>query len=123
MGDVPRRPRRTAPPQSTLSSVSVAGYTPDYQELLRRNDVDAMLVCVPIPRLLTITREALATGKHVICEKPPGVDLAEARQFLALVDQHPGQKFMMTEDFFYRDDLRLARSLVDGGHRSPPDPD
>jgi predicted dehydrogenase len=43
------------------------------------------------------------------------VDLAEARQFLALVDQHPRQKFMMTENFFYRDDLRLARSLVDGG--------
>ena len=68
----------------------MAGYTLDYQELLRRNDVDAMLVCVPTPRLLTITREALATGKHVICEKTPGVDLAEARQFLALVDQHPG---------------------------------
>ena len=88
---------------------------PITRSLLRRDDVDAVLVCVPIPHLLPIARESLATGKHVICEKPPGVDLAEARQFLALVDQHPRQKFMMTENFFYRDDLRLARSLMDQG--------
>ena len=109
------RTRATAEEFAALARVSMDGYTPDYQELLRRDDVDAVLVCVPIPRLLPIARESLATGKHVICEKPPGVDLAEARQFLALVDQHPCQKFMMTENFFYRDDLRLARSLVDGG--------
>jgi len=109
------RTRATAEEFAALARISMDGYTPDYQELLRRDDVDAVLVCVPIPRLLPIARESLATGKHVICEKPPGVDLAEARQFLALVDQHPRQKFMMTENFFYRDDLRLARSLVDGG--------
>ncbi len=109
------RTRATAEEFAALARISMDSYTPDYQELLRRDDVDAVLVCVPIPRLLTIAREALATGRHVICEKPPGVDLAEARQFLALVDQHPRQKFMMTENFFYRDDLRLARSLVDGG--------
>jgi len=109
------RTRATAEEFAALARVSMDGYTPDYQELLRRDDVDAVLVCVPIPRLLAIARESLATGKHVICEKPPGVDLAEARQFLALVDQHPRQKFMMTENFFYRDDLRLARSLVDEG--------
>jgi predicted dehydrogenase len=109
------RARATAEEFAALARISMDGYTPDYQELLRRDDVNAVLVCVPIPRLLPIARESLATGKHVICEKPPGVDLAEARQFLMLVDQHPHQKFMMTENFFYRDDLRLARSLVDGG--------
>jgi predicted dehydrogenase len=109
------RTRATAEEFAALARISMDGYTPDYQELLRRDDVDAVLVCVPIPRLLPIARESLATGKHVICEKPPGVDLAEARQFLALADQHPRQKFMMTENFFYRDDLRLARSLVDEG--------
>ena len=109
------RTRATAEQFAALARIPMDGYTPDYQELLRRDDVDAVLVCVPIPRLLPIARESLATGKHVICEKPPGVDLAEARQFLDLVDQHPRQKFMMTENFFYRDDLRLARSLLDEG--------
>jgi predicted dehydrogenase len=109
------RTRATAEEFAALADLSMSHYVSDYHELLRRGDVEVVLVCVPIPQLLPITRECLAAGKHVVCEKPPGVDLAEAQQFLALVDQYPCQKFMMTENFFYRDDLRLARSLVDQG--------
>lgn len=109
------RTRAIAEEFAALAQLPMDGYTPDYHTLLRRDDIQAVLVCVPIPGLLSIARESLAAGKHVICEKPPGVDLAEARQFLALVDAYPRQKFMMTENFFYRDELRLARSLVDEG--------
>ena len=109
------RTRSTAEEFASLANLSMNDYVSDYHDLLRRDDVGAVLVCVPIPRLLPITRDCLAAGKHVICEKPPGVDLGEAHQFIALVDQYPNQKIMVTENFFYRDDLRLARSLVDGG--------
>jgi predicted dehydrogenase len=109
------RTRAIAEEFAALAGLAMQDYTADYQELLRRDDVEVVLVCVPIPRLLAITRDCLAAGKHVICEKPPGVDLAEARQFLALADQYPHQKLLVTENFFYRDDLRLARSLVDEG--------
>jgi predicted dehydrogenase len=108
------RTRSTAEEFANLANLSMERYYPDYHDLLRRDDVEAVLICVPIPQLLPITRNSLAAGKHVICEKPPGVDLAEARQFIALPDQFPHQAIMMTENFFYRDDLRLARSLVDG---------
>ena len=109
------RTRSTAEEFASLANLPMAGYVSNYHDLLKRDDVEAVLVCVPIPQLLSITRDCLCAGKHVICEKPPGVDLAEARQFLALVDQYPHLKIMMTENFFYRDDLRLARSLVEGG--------
>jgi predicted dehydrogenase len=114
------RTQATAEEFAVLARLPMDGYTPDYQTLLRRNDVEAVLVCVPIPHLLAIAREALAAGKHVICEKPPGVDLAEARQFLALVDQFSRQKVLMAENFFYRDDLRLVRSFVDQGALGRP---
>ena len=109
------RTRATAEEFAALAGLPMDNYVSDYHALLRRDDIEAVLVCVPIPQLLSITRDCLAAGKHVICEKPPGVDLAEARQFLALPGQYPHQKVMMTENFFYRDDLRLARSLVEGG--------
>ena len=109
------RTRATAEEFAALAGLAMRDYTADYQELVRRDDVEVVLVCVPIPQLLAITRDCLAAGKHVICEKPPGVDLAEARQFLALADQYPHHKLLMTENFFYRDDLRLARSLVEEG--------
>jgi predicted dehydrogenase len=109
------RKRATAEQFATLATLSMDDYVADYRELLRRGDVEAVLISVPIPQLLPISRDCLAAGKHIMCEKPPGVDLNEARQFLALVDQYPRRKIMMTENFFYRDDLRLARSLVEGG--------
>jgi predicted dehydrogenase len=74
-----------------------------------------VLISLPIPLNYPVTREALAAGKHVICEKPAGVDEAEARQFLKLADEFPRQVILIAENFFYRDDLRLARSLLDGG--------
>ncbi|HSB69674.1 MAG TPA: Gfo/Idh/MocA family oxidoreductase [Candidatus Methylomirabilis sp.] len=114
------RTRATGEEFAALAKLSMADYCSDYHDLLRRDDVEAVLNCVPIPQLLPITRDCLAAGKHVMCEKPPGVDLAEARQFLALVDEYPRQKFMMTENFFYRDDLRLARSLLDAGAIGKP---
>jgi predicted dehydrogenase len=109
------RTRATAEEFAALAHLSMDGYTPDYHTLLRRDDIDAVLVCVPIPRLLPTTRDCLAAGKHVVCEKPPGVDAAEAREFLGLPEHYPRQKIMMTENFIYRDDLRLARSLIDQG--------
>jgi predicted dehydrogenase len=75
---------------------------------------------VPIAQSLTIARDSLAAGKHVICEKPPGVDLSEAREFLALEAQYPDRRLMMTENFFYRDDLRLARARLDAGDIGRP---
>ena len=109
------RTRSTAEEFAALANLSMEGYCSDYHDLLRRDDVEAVLASVPIPALLPISRDCLAAGKHLICEKPPGVDLAEARAFMALVEAHPRQCIMMTENFFYRDDLRLARWLVDRG--------
>ena len=109
------RTRSTAEEFAALATLSMDDYVADYRELLRRGDVEAVLISVPIPQLLPISRDCLAEGKQIMCEKPPGVDLNEARQFLALVDQYPRRKIMMTENFFYRDELRLARSLAEGG--------
>ena len=114
------RTRATAEGFAAMAGLSMDGYVADYQALLRRADIETVLVCVPIAQSLTIARDSLAAGKHVICEKPPGVDLSEAREFLALEAQYPGQRLMMTENFFYRDDLRLARARLDAGDIGQP---
>ncbi len=88
-------------------------YAADYQDLLRRDDVDAVLIALPIALLYPATRDALAAGKDVICEKPAGGNEEEGRAFLALADAYPNRTLMIAENCFYRDDLRLARSLLD----------
>jgi len=100
---------------SRLSGLPMALYHRDMHDLLKRDDVEAVLVALPIPFSYPVTQECLAAGKHVICEKPPGIDLDEGRAFLALGTQFPDRVVLVAENFFYRDDLRLARSLLDDG--------
>ncbi|HEU5330086.1 MAG TPA: Gfo/Idh/MocA family oxidoreductase [Thermomicrobiales bacterium] len=100
---------------AAYSGVSLDRYFADYHALLQRDDVEAVLISLPIPLNYPATRDALAAGKHVFCEKPAGVDEAEARQFLQLAAEFPRQVILIAENFFYRDDLRLARSLLDAG--------
>jgi predicted dehydrogenase len=100
---------------ASYSGTSMDRYVEDYHDLLARDDVEAVLISLPIPMNYPVTSEALAAGKHVICEKPAGVDEAEGRKFIELERQYPGQVVLITENSFYRDDARLARKLIDDG--------
>jgi len=100
---------------SVYAGIPMKEYSADYHDLLARDDVDTVLISLPIPLNYSVTRDALLAGKHVICEKPAGKDLAEAREFLDLVRQYPDRTVLIAENWFYRDDIRLARHLLDSG--------
>ncbi len=100
---------------ASYSGTSMDDYHEDYRQLLRRDDVEAVLISLPIPLNYAVTRDALAAGKDVICEKPAGANADEAQAFLALTEEFPARTVLIAENFFYRDDLRLARSLLDDG--------
>ncbi len=100
---------------AAYTGASMDDYYADYRDLLRRDDVEAVLISLPIPLNYTVTRACLAAGKHVFCEKPTGGDEAEGRAFLALADEYPDRVVLIGENCFYRDDLRFARALLDEG--------
>ena len=53
--------------------------------------VSAVVISTPNAFIAPAVTAALQSGKHVFCEKPPGISLAEARQFATLQEQHPDQ--------------------------------
>ena len=55
----------------------------DYRKILEDPNVDAVHVCTPNFLHFPIAKDALAAGKHVICEKPLATSAAEASQLVA----------------------------------------
>lgn len=103
-----------------LANLSMADYAADYADVLKRDDVDAVLIALPIPLLLPATRDALAAGKHVLVEKPAGANREQGREFLALEGQYPALKTIVGENFYYRDDLLHAQRLIQQGAIGQP---
>lgn len=55
---------------------------PDYQELVMRDDLDAVSVCTPNYLHAPAAIAALDHGKHVLCEKPLACSGAEAEEIV-----------------------------------------
>lgn len=71
-----------------------------YEELLADCDVDA--IYLPLPNHLHVpwAIKALKAGKHVLCEKPIGLNAVEAQELLEASRKFPRLKVM--EAFMYR---------------------
>lgn len=54
--------------------LNISDTAADYKQVIKRQDVDAVVVCTPTNTHYQIILEAAAAGKHVFCEKP--VELA-----------------------------------------------
>jgi predicted dehydrogenase len=51
----------------------------DHRALLRQAPVDAVFLCTPTVHHAEIVRDVAAAGRHLFCEKPLAMSLAEAR--------------------------------------------
>jgi xylose dehydrogenase (NAD/NADP) len=78
----------------------------DYDALLADPSVDLVYVALDNGGHLPWTLAALAAGKHVICEKPLGLDPTAVDTMLAAADQHDR---LLVEAFWYRWHPRTRR--------------
>ena len=74
-------------------------YYTDYQELLKRKDVDVVDVCTPPFLHKEHAVAAAEAGKHVICEKPLCITLSDADEIIRAA-RKAGVK--LTVDFMFR---------------------
>jgi len=68
--------------------------SPSPEELIRREDVDAVIVAVPNQAHAPLTILALESGKHVLVEKPMGLDSAAAKDIVR-AQQRTGKTVMV----------------------------
>ncbi len=94
--------------------VGLKRYYLDYQEMLRHADIEAVLVTVPIALNYPISLDCAKAGKHVMCEKPVALDLAQGRKMMHLAGEY-GVVVQIAEQFYYREDLQRAQELIQSG--------
>src|SRR3954451_3547024 len=64
--------------------------------LLEDPSIDAVHVCTVNAVHAEHARDALAAGKHVLCEKPLGVSAAETSELVALAEQARGARGLVS---------------------------
>lgn len=86
----------------------------DFREMLKRDDLDAVDVCLHNNLHMPVTVAALEAGKHVYCEKPMAGSYIDAEAMLGKA-QELGLKLSIQSRLLFEVETRAARALIDQG--------
>ena len=78
-----------------------------YEELLAVPEIDAVYIPLPNHMHVEWSIKSLEAGKHVLCEKPIGMDADDVRKLKTASERYPSLKVM--EAFMYRHHPRWKR--------------
>lgn len=92
----------------------VADVYADYREMLKRDDIDAIDVCVHNNKHAPLTIAALNAGKHVYCEKPMAGAYRDAEQMLEAA-RKAGRMLHIQMATIHSIESRAARRLIGDG--------
>ena len=106
--------------QGDLDELGIDGTTGprpyvDYREAIDEADADAVIIVVPTALHVDAGRRALEKGLHVLSEKPLASDLAGAEELRAEARRHPGQIYMVSQNYRWRKHSQTMRHAISSG--------
>ena len=87
----------------------------DYRELLKRDDLDAIDVCLHNNLHMPMTVKVLDAGFHCYCEKPMAGTYADAAM-MAQRAEETGKKLNIQLATLYTQQIHCAKQIIDDGH-------
>ena len=106
-------------PQCRAKAVEFGLEPMEVSELLACEDIEMVIVLVPVGVHYQLCRQVLEAGKHVYCEKTLTDDPAKARELVALARER-GLLIGSAPDTFLGASLQTARRAVDDGTLGEP---
>jgi predicted dehydrogenase len=91
----------------------------DYREMLAMEEIDLVVIGAPNDLHCQMTIDAAAAGKHVVCEKPLCLNLAEADRMIGAC-RAAGVKLMYAEELCFAPKYVRLKQLLDSGALGKP---
>lgn len=104
--------------QSTAAERGIPNAFSTCEELLRGCDVDVVSIAAPPFTHHADVLAALAAGKHVICEKPFALNVAQAQEMLDAA-KRAGTATAVMHEFRWVPQRLAVKELVENDHLSP----
>jgi len=100
--------------KSKAEMLGIEKYYGDYKELLKDDDIQSVHICSPNYLHYEMAKAVLDTGKHVICEQPLAISVAEAEELVELAEKK-GVVNAVNFNIRYYPLMRQLRLMVDKG--------
>ena len=91
----------------------------DHREIVRREEIHAVIIATPNFTHAPIALDAIAHGKHVLCEKPLALNAADAQAMAEAADR-AGVRHMTAFTYRFVPALRYLAHLVKRGDLGQP---
>jgi predicted dehydrogenase len=88
--------------------------TTTFDEMVRDDELDAVVVATPVPTHYMLARQALEFDKHVLVEKPPAMRADEMEDLVGIADRH-GKVLLPGHLLLYHPGVKKVKELVDSG--------
>ncbi|WP_431276706.1 oxidoreductase [Variovorax ureilyticus] len=92
---------------------------PDVGALLRRSDIDLIVVATPNAQHHPVAKAALTAGKHVVVDKPFTLDAGQARELAALAERQ-GRVLSVYQNRRFDSDFLTLRDVLASGDLGRP---
>lgn len=98
---------------------AIAQVYTDYNEMIERADLDAIIISTPNSTHYPIAMKALESDLHVLCEKPIALTYAQARE-MAETARAKRLKTLVPFTYSFMPTARYLKELIDGGYLGKP---
>ena len=99
------------PPGRQVDLTNIRTYS-DLDQLLADPDIDLIDICLPPHMHADVAVAALKAGKHVFCEKPMALTIAECRRMVGAAEK-AGKQLMIGHVLPFFPEYAYARQLID----------
>lgn len=104
-------------PKQTKEAARLYGWeeaSTDWKAVMHRDDIDVVDICTPGDWHKPMVLEAAKAKKHIVCEKPLGNTLAEAKRMTAAAAKAGVRHFLM-HNYRRAPAVALAKKIIDDG--------